>query len=741
MFSNAHHRRILQSAASHTNAISFPLIMLDALVASPFFAEDPTAYERAVAILFVHAIGWNIVFYSFTLHYITGSKREEPDQILTSAPAPAPVPAAPAVSPLPAPALGLAPAPAPVHVPVVTTSALQPQPLLPEGGGRARGGSLALVSSPSSNTFAVEAALAAAQHEAAAAAAAAGSLALTGPASATVVVALVATAPAPAADTDSAGVRAARLASLRQALWTIFVNPNMVAIAVSLVIALWPALKSQLFTQGTVLRPAMQVVEFLGGGAVPLGSLVMAGNVAESLKRNFGFGGPKDPEVVREQRREARQRRRKQRQQQRERGNASSSSSSNYNNDGTGNGNVFYGAAVELRGLGRRIVSRFSSSNNNANIDSAHADSAGTAAPAVVVAGAASASAAADAGRYGQFRDEDDVRGDGNNSANNSANSGSNNTNSGAARASASFDYDGGSFGFNPHTGSIASGGSGGPGTEADVDAAGIADLGGDDDYGVGNDYADHNPFGTGLGPHGNAASHTTSRNDAHGAAAGLYSVPLDSHSLSHSLSPSQPHYGRPTALMTGAAAASAASALSGDDTETESAPSTTTAAAAGLVHRGGHGAHGHSAAHSRGAIAHTHIEVDDSDSEDDAADDDDDHTDSSGAPRLPAPRLPALQIAVALAAKLVLAPAIAFALVGLCAALELTTLLPADPLLRVLLLLINLAPSAELVLVVVNKSGMRRPAIAVSLLYLYQMAAVVVTATVGLTLALALFY
>lgn len=70
-----------------------------------------------------------------------------------------------------------------------------------------------------------------------------------------------------------------------------YTNPNMVGMFISFIIGLIPFLKEQLFTEGTVLRPLMQSIQLIGGGSVPLGSLVMAANVALSIRRNFSSEG------------------------------------------------------------------------------------------------------------------------------------------------------------------------------------------------------------------------------------------------------------------------------------------------------------------------------------------------------------------------------------------------------------------------------------------------------------------
>ncbi len=88
---------------------------------------------------------------------------------------------------------------------------------------------------------------------------------------------------------------------VRFALGNIFGNPITIAIMISFVIGLTPALHHQFHSQGTVLRPVMQAIELLGQSAIPLGSIVMAGNAAQSLKRNFGIGGPAEDIIIEEE--------------------------------------------------------------------------------------------------------------------------------------------------------------------------------------------------------------------------------------------------------------------------------------------------------------------------------------------------------------------------------------------------------------------------------------------------------
>jgi len=78
-------------------------------------------------------------------------------------------------------------------------------------------------------------------------------------------------------------------------------NPIMIAMFCAFLIACFPELKRQLFTNGTVLRPLMLAIEFLCQAAIPIGSLVMAGSMDKALRRSFGIGGPPEDVLVQEE--------------------------------------------------------------------------------------------------------------------------------------------------------------------------------------------------------------------------------------------------------------------------------------------------------------------------------------------------------------------------------------------------------------------------------------------------------
>lgn len=73
----------------------------------------------------------------------------------------------------------------------------------------------------------------------------------------------------------------------RFALTAIVTNPFLIAQFVSLAIGLIPSFKHQLFTPGTALRPAMQAIEFVANAAIPLGTMITAGNAYHSFKLNY----------------------------------------------------------------------------------------------------------------------------------------------------------------------------------------------------------------------------------------------------------------------------------------------------------------------------------------------------------------------------------------------------------------------------------------------------------------------
>jgi hypothetical protein len=362
----------------------------------------------------------------------------------------------------------------------------------------------------------------------------------------------------------------------------------MVATVISLMIAFWPALKYQLFTSGTVLRPIMQAVEFIGNGAIPLSSLVMAGNVAESLRRNFGIGGPKDRDVelIEQQQKLEEQR-----------------------------------AAAET-----------------------HADSAamGAGLPTTRPLEQMSFSGRASSS-YRQFEDEyDDKFAD--------VETGGTAPSVGAAAAAGLRDPSGAAVAARPGFAHVVAGA-----PHFSINTVSHGDMTDDDD------------------------AVTARAHELADLSISALALRTDNDSVT------EIHLGRVVSQEPGAGVISAplnvttrtVHALPGD----------------------------------------THV------------------------PQLPSPRLPPYQMAVFLSLRLVIMPTCCFLLLQLADLAGVTWLAPKDPLLRVMLLLINLAPSAEAILVVVTKTGMRRQALATSLLYLIQFGAVILTATIGLTIALIVYF
>jgi hypothetical protein len=486
---------------AHPNAVSFPVIMLDSIVASPFFDNDPTAYERAIGVIFVYAIGWNIIFYSFTYPFIVGSRREEPDQITTPA--------------------GVAP-------------------------------------------------------------------------------------PAAATHDEDAAVPATPVSSgFLFACKNIMMNPNMIATFASLIIAFWPALKYQLFTPGTVLRPLMQAVEFIGNGAIPLSSLVMAGNVAESLRRNFGIGGPKDRDV-------------------------------------------------ELAEEQAKLEAQRSAVDANADSAATGAGSP-TTRPLhpLVFTGRASSG-------YNQFHDDHDHE------------------HGGKDRFA---DVEVGHTAL-PAGAAAAGAGTGLRSAPGSAVAAGV--IAGSPVYSLnaGGDTTDDDDTA--------AAARRRRRTGATGATSARAGEPIE---------------------------ATLDALSSGTDgvtlTEIRLERAVSQQPGAGVI-----------AAPLNVTVRTVHLPPG-----------------AAHAPPLPSPRLPMLQMAVFIALRLVVVPTCCFLLLQLADLAGASWIAPKDPLLRIMLLLVNLAPSAESVLVVITKTGMRRQALASSLAYLIQFGVVIVTATVGLTVALILYF
>ncbi len=536
--------RILSATVGHSNAVSFPLIALDSLTSAPMFAPIPNAFSRASAVVFICAIGWNIVFYTFTYPFIGNSKREEPDQ--------------------------------------VDPTSLEAQ-----------------------------------QRAAAAAREAAG---------------------------PQRGCKA-RMMRAWDTFWTIFLNPNMLAATIALVIAFWPALKSQLFTPGAVLRPLMQSIEFLGAGAIPLGSLVMAGNVSESLRRNFGIGGPKDADVVAADQ------------------NASSAAADEVITEATargpgmGMGDDVAGEAVEMQSLPSGPFSRLIDEPVTSPSASEPASST-----------LAAVRARGSAHPYGHVTEQHP-----------SMEAHTAPTASGAALASAAPER------------AVA----GGAAPWAGAAVVGLDDLGDDSDeesaVGEHNNHMMTSDVATVSGLHnpngGLGGTLVDAQNDGGG---------VDTLSALRSLPPLSLDSGltyqrelrleRTVSLKAGAGV--------------PAPPLRVTVATVAMSPR---------SAAIRAA--------------------------------LPDPRLTPGQLAAAIIAKLILMPTVAFLMVGAVSKAGWTWLLPDDPVIRVVLMLTVMAPSAESMLVVVTKAGMRRQALAVSLVYLVQLMTVIVTAAIGITIALVAFF
>ncbi|CAM9263937.1 unnamed protein product [Ectocarpus sp. 4 AP-2014] len=71
-------------------------------------------------------------------------------------------------------------------------------------------------------------------------------------------------------------------AGLRRRLWRLVVSPNMIAVAIGVIIAMIPALQELLFDSPTaVLRPLGAAIETIGSPTVAVSTLVMAGSLVQ----------------------------------------------------------------------------------------------------------------------------------------------------------------------------------------------------------------------------------------------------------------------------------------------------------------------------------------------------------------------------------------------------------------------------------------------------------------------------